>query len=261
MLVDGVEDRMIDFERHQFDRWNFGISVNRCKRLSVQLDRASGAMGALEPVTPCDLDLDGSDQDAMAEVDSRNITLGWAFRKHFKSRESHVLEIQRESEADRSRSIPPVNKTTKSSQIDESTPAECAVRIEIPTLEDFAGIKQGVNDTAFPCAIWAEEERNRLQIELNSLADSFEVLDLNARNHDCVSEVRSIVSAATKVLGGISATGTSVDDSTERPESDGAAATRLWVSMAASTRPVGTTSDASRQCDSWSSKKMCGRNA
>src|SRR5208337_3837864 len=80
-----------------------------------------------------------------------------------------------------------MNKTTESSQIDESTPAECAVRIEIPTLEDFAGIKQGVNDTAFPCAIWAEKQRDWFQVHDLPATDPLEILDLDSRNHGLLS--------------------------------------------------------------------------
>ena len=100
----------------------------------------------------------------MAEVESRNIPFELGLLEILRiegvPRPSRSRENLRRTGLDQ---VPPVNKTTKASQIDESTPAECAVRIEIPTLEDFAGIKQGVNDSAFPCAVWAEEERNRLQ--------------------------------------------------------------------------------------------------
>ena len=51
------------------------------------------------------------------------------------------------------------------------------VGVEVVPLEDFPGVVQRVNDRALPRTVWAEQERDRLELEGHPIADGLQGLD------------------------------------------------------------------------------------
>ena len=88
-----------------------------------------------------------------------------------------VLQIQTEREPHWEVQIPHVCKVAKPSEVHEWASGNRLIGIKIVPFEHFTRVMQRVQDRALSGTIRAEEKRERLELQIDSLADPFEILD------------------------------------------------------------------------------------
>ena len=85
-----------------------------------------------------------------------------------------------------------IHEGTKTAEIDVSPAGQRLIGIKVFPNEDLDRILNGMKDRTLPGTIPAEQERNRSQVQLNSVANPFEVFYGNLRDHDASVDLSCI---------------------------------------------------------------------
>ena len=72
-----------------------------------------------------------------------------------------------------------VNQGFRTAQVNRFATDGRSVRIEVVSFEDFKGVVKGLNDSAFACAVGAEEQGDRFEVDPDRFLYAFEVFDSN----------------------------------------------------------------------------------
>src|SRR4051812_45528470 len=105
--------------------------------------------------------------------------------------ERDAAEVQVELELDALACVLHVDEGTESAQVDDAAACDGLVGVVVPTSDNFSGVVQGVGHGALPGTVRPEEQRDRLQVELDPVADALEILDLDPGDHAVASDSRS----------------------------------------------------------------------
>jgi hypothetical protein len=76
-----------------------------------------------------------------------------------------------------------VDEVVKSAEVDERPAGNGLVGIQVVAFKDLTGVVQGMENRALPGTIGAKKQRQRLEVQIKPLADTFEVLDGDAAYH------------------------------------------------------------------------------
>ena len=150
--------------------------VNNPKELVVQPHGIFSNVRSCLLMTPYDLQVDIT---VMNITHNRARRLSWRTFRNWRAIvwQRGILQIQTEREPHWEVQVSHVCKVAEPSEVHEWASGNRSIGIEIVPLEHFTGVMQRVQDRALSGTIGAEEKRERLELQIDSLADPFEILD------------------------------------------------------------------------------------